>query len=336
MIAMKIFVFIFLFFSTSFSLNGKSMEVVIIGGGPAGLTAALYSARSGLSTLVIEGDHPSGQIALSNHVENFPGFPKGIDGFELGSNIRQQAIKFGAITLVDKVVEADLRVRPFRLKLREGKEVYAETLIIATGARTKWLGLPSESALMGNGVNSCAICDGFLFGKKEVVVVGGGDTALEDALFLTNFAEKVTVIHRRDNLKASKILQKRAFANKKIFFIYDTVVEEIVDVSKGSVDGVCLKNLRTGSLSFYPCDGVFIAIGHVPNSDLFEGTLDLDENGYIQIEPYSTKTSIPGVFAAGDITDPKYKQAIIAAGFGSMAAIDAFHFIKENQNKENL
>ncbi len=311
-------------------------EVVIIGGGPAGLTAALYSARSGLSTLVIEGEEPRGQIALSSNVENFPGFPKGIAGFDLGSNIREQAIKFGAIPLLDKVVTADLSERPFRLKLKGGKEIYAETLIIATGARTKWLGIPSEAALMGKGVNSCAICDGFLFRKKEVIVVGGGDTALEDALYLTNFATKVTVIHRRDSLRASEVLQKRAFANPKIHFIYDTVVEEILDINKGSVEGVLLKNITTNETYLYSCDGVFIAIGHVPNTELFTQSLELDSAGYIIAQPYSTKTSVPGVFAAGDVADPKYKQAIIAAGFGSMAAIDAFHFIKENQNKENL
>ena len=333
---MKNWQFFILFLIINLSLNAKAIEVVIIGGGPAGLTAGLYSARSGLSTLIIEGDEPSGQIALSNLVENFPGFPKGIGGFELGSNIREQAVKFGALTFTDKVVETDLTTRPFRLKLRGGKEVYAETLIIATGARTKWIGLPSESSLMGNGVNSCAICDGFLFRKKEVVVVGGGDTALEDALYLANFASKVTVVHRRDALRASEVLQKRAFANAKIDFIYDTVVEEILDVSKGSVEGVYLKNLMTGETSLYPCDGVFIAIGHIPNTDLFKNSIELDQNGYICLEPYSTKTSVPGVFAAGDVADPKYKQAIIAAGFGSMSAIDAFHFIKENQNKENL
>ncbi len=318
------------------SLVGEVKEVVIIGGGPAGLTSALYSARSGLSTLVIEGEEPSGQIALSNNVENFPGFPNGIGGFDLGSNIREQAIKFGAATLSDRVVEADLSMRPFRLKLKGGKEIYAETLIIATGARTKWLGLPSEAALMGKGVNSCAICDGFLFRKKEVIVVGGGDTALEDALYLASFASKVTIIHRRDSLRASEVLQKRAFSNSKIHFIYDTVVEEILDVNKGRVEGVLLKNVTTHSISFYPCDGVFIAIGHAPNAELFKNSIELDDAGYIIVEPYSTKTSVPGVFAAGDVADPKYKQAIIAAGFGSMAAIDAFHYIKENQNKENL
>ncbi len=319
----------------AFSLAAEVKEVVIIGGGPAGYTAGLYSARSGLSTLVIEGEEPGGQIALSVKVENFPGFPTGISGVDLGSNIKEQALQFGAKVVSETVKEADLSARPFRLKLQSGKEVYAQSLIIATGSRTKWLGLPSEEALLGSGVNSCAVCDGFLFKGKEVVVVGGGDTALEDALYLAKFATKVTVIHRRESLRASQVLQKRAFENPKIQFIYNNVVEEILDVTKGSVEGVILKNVITGETALYSCHGVFIAIGHIPNTELFKNQLDLDEGGYIQVQPHSTITSISGVFAAADVADSHYRQAIVAAGTGSMAAIDAFHYLQQTQTKDN-
>ncbi len=315
------------------SLASEVQEVVIIGGGPAGYTAGLYSARSGLSTLLLEGEEPGGQISLSVKVENFPGFPSGISGVELGDKIKEQAVQFGAKSLLDTVTEVDVSAKPFRLKLKSGKEVYAKSLIVATGSKTKWLGLPSEAALLGSGVNSCAVCDGFLFKGKEVVVVGGGDTALEDALYLSQFATKVTVIHRRDNLRASLVLQKRAFENPKIKCIYNNIVEEILDVTKGSVEGVVLKNVVTGESSLLSCDGVFIAIGHSPNTEIFKGRLDLDEAGYIVVQPYSTCTSIPGVFAAGDVADSRYRQAIVAAGSGSMAAIDAFHYIQANKNQ---
>lgn len=310
------------------SLSADTKDVVVIGGGPAGYTAALYGARSGLTTALIEGEEMGGQIALSNKVENYPGFPEGINGFELGERMRKQAMQCGAESLTDVVVDVDLSCRPFHLKLQGGKELYAKTLIIATGSRTKWLGLSSEKALIGKGVNSCAICDGVLFRGKEVVVVGGGDTALEDAIYLANFASKVTVVHRRNLLRASEVLQKAAFANAKICFVYDVVVEEIKDVEKGSVTGVVLKNVVTHKSSLYPCEGVFIAIGHIPNTELVKRFLKLDHEGYICVEPFSAKTSVPGVFAAGDVSDPHYRQAVIAAGSGAMAAIDAFEFIK--------
>ncbi len=321
----------FSLFSSVVSLFCDTKEVVIIGGGPAGLTAGIYSARSGLSTLVIEGEELGGQIGLSYKVENYPGFPNGIGGVELCNQMREQMIKFGAKTFFGPVIDIDFSSRPFRLKLKNGKEVFAETLILATGSRTKWLGLSSETALMGKGVNSCAICDGFLYRGKEVIVVGGGDTALEDALYLSKFASKVTVIHRRESLRASNVLQKLAFNNPKIHFIYNSIVEEILDVTKGNVEGVLIKDVVTDERILYPCHGVFIAIGHIPNTDLVKEKLDLREDGTIFVQPYSTKTSVSGVFAAGDVTDPHYRQAIIAAGSGSMAAIDAFHYLQENK-----
>jgi thioredoxin reductase (NADPH) len=326
--------FLRLFFYITFSLSSlfsETKEVIVIGGGPAGLTAGIYSARSGLSTLVIEGEEIGGQIGLSYKVENYPGFPNGISGAELSHQMREQTLKFGAETLFGNVAEVDLSSRPFRLKLKNGKEFFAETLVIATGSRTKWLGLESESKLVGKGVNSCAICDGFLYRGKEVVVVGGGDTALEDALYLAKFASKVTLIHRRDDLRASKVLQEKAFQNSKIHFIYNTIIDEISDAAKNSVDGVFLKNVVTDQLTFYPCDGVFIAIGHTPNSELFKGQIHLREDQTIFVYPGTTKTTIPGVFAAGDVADPCYRQAIIAAGSGSMAAIDAFHYLQQNK-----
>ena len=304
-------------------------QVVILGAGPAGLTAAVYAARAGLKTLVIEGDEPGGQIALSHTVDNFPGFPQGINGYELGEHMRAQAIRFGARIQTGKVLHADLATRPFTLQLAEGKTIVADAVIIATGASAKWLGLASEQPLIGNGVTSCAVCDGILFKGKEVVVVGGGDSALEDALFLATYVSKVTVIHRKQSLKASKYLQDKAFANKKIHFIWNSIVEEITDPKKGKVTGVVIRNTTTNIAQHYPCEGVFVAIGHTPNTDLFKGQLKLADNGYIITEPFSTHTTIPGVFAAGDVADSHYRQAITAAGTGSMAGIDAYHFIQQ-------
>ena len=328
---MRIYKFIFTSFLHFTFLFSSSYDVAIIGGGPAGLTAALYCARSGLSTILIEGEEPSGQIGLSNKVENFPGFPGGVNGFELGVKIREQARQFGTTLLSDSVIDVDVSARPFLLSLKSKKKIVAKAIIVATGSRTKWLGLPGEKALLGKGVNSCAICDGFLFRGKEVVVVGGGDTALEDAIYLANFATKVTVIHRRDLLRASQVLQNMAHRNPKIHFIMDTVLEEILDPAKDSVEAVILKNVVTGETFYYSCDGVFIAIGHIPNSELFVNKLEVQEGGYICVHPFCTKTTIPGIFAAGDVADPIYKQAVIAAGSGSMAAIDAFHYIKTNK-----
>jgi thioredoxin reductase (NADPH) len=304
-------------------------QVVILGSGPAGLTAAIYTSRAGLSTLVIDGDGVGGQIALSNMVENFPGFPQGIDGFMLGENMQAQAERFGARMQRGKVVEANLTQRPFMLKMEDGQEISAETLIIASGASTRWLGLESEKALIGKGVACCATCDGFLFKKKEVIVVGGGDAALEDALFLANYASKVTIVHRKDSLNASKYLQSKAFAHPKIHFIWDCIVENIADAHQEQVAGVCLKNLLTQERQFYPCQGAFIAIGHIPNTSLFQDQLELSANGYIKTQPSTTHTSIPGVFAAGDVADARYRQAITAAGTGCMAGMDAYYFIQQ-------
>ena len=329
---MKFSLYIIIFTLCVTSLFGQQdvEQVVIFGTGPAGLTAAVYSSRAGLSTLVIEGEEPGGQIALSYMVDNFPGFPQGVSGYELGQNMREQAQRFGTRIKSGKIVEADLSKRPFALKTDENEVILAETLIIASGASAKWLGLESEKALIGKGVSSCAVCDGALYKNKEVVVIGGGDTALEDALFLSKYASKVTVIHRRDTLKASKYLQDKAFKNKKIHFIWNTAVEEMGDSKTGIVTGVLLRDVITGKTAFYSCHGIFVAIGHKPNTEIFQGKLELDEAGQVVTKPFSTNTSVPGVFAAGDVADPHYRQAITAAGTGCMAGIDAYHFIQQH------
>lgn len=324
----------FLFLGFTLFSNLFAEQVVILGSGPAGLTAAIYASRTGLSTLVIEGTEPGGQIALSHIVENFPGFPEGINGFELGMKMREQSLRFGTQIRTTKIVKADLSQRPFTLWQESGEILSADTLIIASGASAKWLGLESEKALIGKGVSSCATCDAFLFKGKEVVVVGGGDTALEDALFLARYATKVSIVHRRDQLRASKYLQNKAFAHPKIHFIWNSIVEEVLDLKEGKVTGVVIGNLLDQTHQFYPCSGVFIAIGHAPNTQLFQGQLALDEAGYIQTEPHATETNIPGVFAAGDVADPRYRQAITAASSGCKAAIDADHFIQKMGSEE--
>jgi thioredoxin reductase (NADPH) len=300
-------------------------NVIIIGSGPAGLTAALYSARANLKPLVIEGLEAGGQLMLTTLVENWPGFRDGIMGPELMAEMRSQAERFGAEIVRGQVSSVDLSSHPFKVRVSDG-EHSARSLIIATGASARLLGLPSERALLGHGVSTCATCDGYFFRGKPIAVVGGGDSALEEAIFLTRFASHVTVVHRRDALRASKIMQDKAFANPKISFEWNTDVEDIIDHGKGEVTGMVLVSNRTGLHKTVAVDGVFVAIGHTPNTALFKGQIALDSNGYI-VTHMGSRTSVPGVFACGDVQDHVYRQAITAAGTGCMAAIDSEHFI---------
>jgi thioredoxin reductase (NADPH) len=322
---------------TTFLSSDSAAEprnVIIIGSGPAGLTAAIYAARANLNPLVIEGGAPNlpgGQLMITSDVENFPGFAHGIMGPDLMDQMRQQAARVGAEFLTENVGTVDFSKRPFHLTTDGDKEFWAQTAIITTGASAKWLGLPTETALYGKGVSACATCDGFFFRNREVVVVGGGDTALEEANYLTRMASKVTIIHRRDTLRGSHIMQKRAFDNPKIEFIWDSAVKEIHDLAAGKVTGLTLLNLKTDEETFFPTEGVFIAIGHTPNTKLFDGHLAMDPQGYIITTPGRPLTSVPGVFAAGDVQDTVYKQAVTAAGTGCQAAMDAERFLEEEQ-----
>ena len=309
--------------------NNNVENVLIIGSGPAGDTAALYAARADLSPLVIDGIQPGGQLTITTDVENYPGFPEGVMGPELMFKFREQAERFGARYVSGNVTSVDFSNRPFRIEVDEEDSYYARTVIVSSGATARLLGIPGESELMGRGVSACATCDGFFFRDKELVVVGGGDTAMEESNFLTKFASRVHVVHRRDQLRASKIMQERAFNNPKIDFIWDTVVEEILGVDDGEVKSVKLRNVKTEEVIVREIDGVFMAIGHKPNTEPFIGHLDINENGYI-ITHDGTKTNVPGVFASGDVQDWVYRQAVTAAGTGCMAAIDAEHFLAAN------
>lgn len=302
-------------------------KVVIIGSGPAGWTAAIYAARANLSPLVLQGTQPGGQLTITTDVENFPGFPEGIMGPELMEKFQAQAERFGTRVVYDTVNEVDVSKRPFKVMTDEATYT-ADTLIVATGASAKWIGLEAEKKLMGHGVSSCATCDGAFFRNKEVLVVGGGDTAMEEANFLTRFCAKVVVVHRRDSLRASKIMQDRAFANPKIEFIWDTAVEDILGSKETGVTGVTLKNLKTDEVKAFPTQGVFVAIGHQPNTAIFEGKLDLHANGYLKVKPGTVSTNVEGVFACGDVIDHHYRQAITAAGTGCMAAMDAEKYLE--------
>ena len=302
-------------------------KVIIIGSGPAGLTAALYAARANLKPLLIEGLEAGGQLMLTTMVENWPGFRDGIMGPDLMAEMRAQAERFGTEIIQGNVESVDLESRPFTLAIADGRSFTTEALIIATGASARWLEIGSDRKLSGRGVSTCATCDGYFFRGRPIAVIGGGDSAMEEAIYLTKFASKVTVVHRRDSLRASKIMQDKAFANPKIEFIWDSEVAEVKDVAKGEVSSIVVRNLKTGHLSDLPLDGVFIAIGHTPNTGLFKGQLDLDPTGYI-VTHAGTRTSVPGVFAAGDVQDHVYRQAITAAGSGCMAAIDAERYLE--------
>ena len=300
-------------------------NVIIIGSGCAGNTAALYTARANLQPLVIAGHEPGGQLSLTTLVENFPGFPDGINGPDLVENTKQQAIKFGAEFQHGSVEEVDLSKRPFRLKV-DGEWTEAMTVIVASGASARWLGLESEQKLIGHGVSSCATCDGFFYRGKKIMVIGGGDSAMEEAIFLTKFGSEVTLVHRREGFRASKIMLDRAQANPKIKFLLNTVVDEILDVKEGVVTGVKLRNVQNGEVSLKDVDGFFLAIGHVPNTKPFVGQVELDADGYV-VSHGGARTNVKGVFHAGDVQDRVYRQAITAAGAGCMAAIEVERFL---------
>jgi len=314
-------------------IEGKTFDVIIIGSGPAGFTAALYAARADLNPLVFEGPEPGGQLMQTTDVDNFPGYPEGVMGPKMMDDLRKQAERFGADCRYGYVDNIEFDERPYKLTVDEETTVYAKSIIIATGASAKWLGIESEQKLRGKGVSACATCDGAFFRDEHVVIVGGGDTAMEEALFLTKFASKVSVIHRRDELRASKAMQKRAFDNDKIEFIWNSELEEVL--GDKVVDGVKIKNRKTGEISTLDdVTGVFIAIGHKPNTDLFKGVLTMDDVGYIQTKGQSTETDLPGIFASGDAMDPIYRQAVTAAGTGCRAALDAERFLGEVESEE--
>ena len=313
----------------------RSVRCLVIGSGPAGYTAAVYAARALLKPVLIQGIQPGGQLTITTDVENYPGFAEVIQGPWLMEQMQAQAEHMGTEIVTDIVVEADLSKRPFHLKCDSGQEWLAETLIIATGAQAKWLGIPSEQKFQGFGVSACATCDGFFYRGKQVVVVGGGNTAVEEALFLTNFASKVTLVHRRDELRAEMILQERLFKHPKIEVVWDCAIDEVVGAEDPmGVTGVRLKNVKTGDTREISCAGVFIAIGHAPASQLFKGQLEMDAAGYLKVKPGTASTAITGVYAAGDVTDDVYRQAVTAAGMGCMAALEAVRFLAEEDHRK--
>jgi len=311
----------------------RLVRCAIIGSGPAGYTAAIYAARALLDPVLIAGIQPGGQLTITTDVENYPGFADVIQGPWLMDQMRAQAEHVGTELINDIVLEADLSQRPFTLKMDSGATIRAETLIIATGAQAKWLGLPTEQKFQGFGVSACATCDGFFYRGKEVVVVGGGNTAVEEALFLTNFASKVTVVHRREEFRAERILQERLFAHPKIEVVWNSAIEEVKGTENPlGVTGVVLKNLQTDAVSEVACDGFFVAIGHAPASALFKDQLEMDASGYLKVKPGTASTAIEGVYAAGDVTDDVYRQAVTAAGMGCMAALEAVRFLAEEDH----
>jgi thioredoxin reductase (NADPH) len=318
---------------TSTSPAPRAVRCLIVGSGPAGFTAAVYAARALLKPVLIEGIQPGGQLTITTDVENYPGFAEVIQGPWLMEQMRAQAAHVGTEIVNDIVVEADLSQRPFRLKCDSGAEWLAETLIICTGAQAKWLGLPSEAKFQGFGVSACATCDGFFYRGKQVMVLGGGNTAVEEALFLTNFADKVTLVHRRNELRAERILQERLFAHPKIEVIWDSALDEVLGTEAPlGVTGARLKNVKTGETRDVAVDGVFVAIGHAPASELFKGQLAMDGSGYLKVKPGTASTEIAGVYAAGDVTDDVYRQAVTAAGMGCMAALEAVRFLAEEDH----
>jgi len=316
-------------------IEGKTFDVIIIGSGPAGFTAALYAARADLNPLVFEGPEPGGQLMQTTDVDNYPGYPEGVMGPKMMEDFKKQAERFGADCRYGYVTNIEFDKRPYKLTVDEETDVFAKTIIIATGASAKWLDLPSEQRLRGKGVSACATCDGAFFRNEHVVIVGGGDTAMEEALFLTKFASKVTVLHRREELRASKAMQNRAFDNDKIEFMWNTELQEVI--GDKVVSGIKIYNNQTEeTTTLDDVTGVFIAIGHKPNTDLFKGVLTMDDVGYIQTKGQSTETDLPGIFASGDAMDPIYRQAVTAAGTGCRAALDAERFLADAKDEEAI
>jgi thioredoxin reductase (NADPH) len=307
-------------------MSNQVEAVTIVGTGPAGLTAAIYTARANMSPLCVEGEQPGGQLTITSDVENYPGFAEPVMGPHLMNAFREQAARFGTRFKTGNITKVDFTKRPFKLTLSSGEEVLTQTVILATGASAKWIGIPSERRLMGKGVSACATCDGFFFRNMDIAVVGGGDTAMEEATFLTRFAKSVTIIHRRDKLRASKIMQDKATKNPKIKFIWDTEVAEVL--GDQAVTGLKLRDLKTGAESHLDVQGLFIAIGHQPNTGFVRDAIKCDSVGYVLVEPGTTRTNVPGVFAAGDLADKHYRQAVTAAGAGCMAALDAERFLE--------